>query len=287
MIKNRIISTIFLTPIVIGIISMFTIEKLIIFLFILNIFSIFEWNKFIIPLLLWQRILFLIFYFTIIVIIILITVYEPYFLLKHKIKYIFIPITLSWWITASLLILFYPYSTKLWNNSKILKMLFGMFIIIPFFWSILILQQEQHTYNYDHSMNTWKILYVIILIWGLDSSSYIFGKLLGKHKLIPKISPNKTWEGTIGGLTTSYIIHVIFIKYTILYNISHTKLNICFIIIIISAILGDLNMSMFKRVINIKDSGNLIPGHGGILDRIDSLSSAVPIFTCLTLLMNF
>ncbi|MCR3754877.1 MAG: CDP-diglyceride synthetase [Candidatus Westeberhardia cardiocondylae] len=285
--KNRLVSTIILAPITIVVLFMFSLIQLTCFLLLLNILSILEWNKLIIMSKIKKYICFAIFHVIPIILIILITFRTPKKIFYQYIQYVFICITLTWWLGAFFLLLFYPKSAKIWKKSTTLQTLFGNLIIIPLFWSILILQQENYFVLHNNSIGTWKTLYVIILTWGLDSSYYLIGKTLGKHKMSKTISPKKTWEGLIGGIIISSIIHLIFQKYTILYYISHTTLNICFIIIVLATILGDLTESMFKRVANIKDTGKLIPGHGGILDRIDSLSAALPIFTCIALLIKF
>jgi len=123
------------------------------------------------------------------------------------------------------------------------------------------------------------ILSVFILIWVNDTFAYLIGKSFGKHKLLERISPKKTIEGFLGGaaftLVTSYLL-------TYLYTENNTTtINSTFwivqaLIIIIFATLGDLVESKFKRSANVKDSGNIMPGHGGILDRLDSVIFVAP-----------
>ncbi|SAJ28290.1 CDP-diglyceride synthase [Enterobacter cloacae] len=124
----------------------------------------------------------------------------------------------------------------------------------------------------------------MILVWGADSGAYMFGKLFGKHKLAPKVSPGKTWQGFIGGLFTAAIISWGYGVWANL-EVAPSTLLVCSIFAALASVLGDLTESMFKREAGIKDSGHLIPGHGGILDRIDSLTAAVPVFACLLLLV--
>jgi len=143
---------------------------------------------------------------------------------------------------------------------------------------------RQYHYDTDHFAGAWWLLFVLLLVWGADSGAYMFGKMFGKHKLAPKVSPGKTWEGFLGGLVTSALIAVLFATLAPL-TVSTGTLVICAIIATLASVLGDLTESMFKREAGIKDSGNLIPGHGGILDRIDSLTAAVPVFACLLLLV--
>ncbi|AML57270.1 Phosphatidate cytidylyltransferase [Serratia rubidaea] len=190
--------------------------------------------------------------------------------------------SLGWWLAALLLVLFYPGSAGLWRNSRPLRLVFGILTIVPFFWGMLALRQ--FGYEQNHFTGAWWLLYVMLLVWGADSGAYVFGKLFGKHKLAPKVSPGKTWEGLIGGLVTSALISWLFGRYAPL-NVVPATLLVCSVTAALASVLGDLTESMFKREAGIKDSGHLIPGHGGILDRIDSLTAAVPVFACLMLLV--
>lgn len=189
---------------------------------------------------------------------------------------------MAWWCAALFLVLFYPKSAAFWRHSKVLRLLFGVLTIVPFFWGMVALRQ--HHYDTDPFFGAWWLLYVMLLVWGADSGAYMFGKLFGKRKLAPKVSPGKTWEGLIGGLATSAIISLIFSEYAPL-GVAPVTLLICSVIAALASVLGDLTESMFKREAGIKDSSHLIPGHGGVLDRIDSLTAAVPVFSCLMLLV--
>lgn len=191
-------------------------------------------------------------------------------------------LSLFWWVAALLLVLFYPASATFWRNSKVLRLAFGLMTIVPFFWGMVALRGWH--YDVNHYYGAIWLLYVMILVWGADSGAYMFGKLFGKHKLAPKVSPGKTWQGFIGGLFTAAVISWI---YGVVVNleVAPSTLLICSVVAALASVLGDLTESMFKREAGIKDSGNLIPGHGGILDRIDSLTAAVPVFACLMLLV--
>lgn len=126
------------------------------------------------------------------------------------------------------------------------------------------------------------IMGFFILLWSSDTGAYLAGKYFGKNKLFERISPKKTWEGSIGGgvlaLVAAYIISLFF---------NHLLLSDWLILALITVIfggLGDLVESMHKRNLNVKDSGKLLPGHGGILDRFDGLFMAIPfIYTYLLL----
>lgn len=119
------------------------------------------------------------------------------------------------------------------------------------------------------------LLAVFISIWVNDTGAYCTGMLLGKHKLFERISPKKTWEGFFGGalfvLLSGYVFSIYIKELTLLQWFIYSE------IIVIFGTLGDLSESLLKRTLGVKDSGNVIPGHGGILDRFDSLMLAVPI----------
>lgn len=132
------------------------------------------------------------------------------------------------------------------------------------------------TYNYELLFGFFFIL------WTCDSGAYLVGSAMGKHKLFPRISPGKTWEGSIGGAIISYgVAYLISGWYT---SIDRMDWMVIATILIVVGTLGDLVESLFKRSINVKDSGNILPGHGGILDRFDSLIMSAPfVFTYLYL----
>jgi phosphatidate cytidylyltransferase len=112
------------------------------------------------------------------------------------------------------------------------------------------------------------------ILWSNDTGAYLVGSAIGKHKLFPRVSPGKTWEGSIGGAILSYVVAFIIAEwYTV---INRFDWMVIATILIIAGSLGDLVESLFKRSIDVKDSGNILPGHGGILDRFDSLILATP-----------
>ena len=125
----------------------------------------------------------------------------------------------------------------------------------------------------------WWLMYLFLLVWGADSGAYFVGRKFGKKKLAPKVSPNKSVEGLYGGIATTVIIMLV-VQYSYL-NLTALQLILFLILSVITvfaSVLGDLFESMIKRRAGIKDSGRVLPGHGGVLDRIDSLLAAAPIF---------
>ncbi|UBH14049.1 phosphatidate cytidylyltransferase [Macrococcus armenti] len=124
------------------------------------------------------------------------------------------------------------------------------------------------------------ILFALLIVWVTDTGAYIFGRLFGKNKLWPEISPNKTIEGFIGGILCSTIIAVIF---SLNYDMPLSMIPLILVTWLFSMFgqLGDLVESALKRHFDVKDSGNLLPGHGGILDRFDSFIFVLPLMNIL------
>ncbi|MDY3547709.1 phosphatidate cytidylyltransferase [Riemerella anatipestifer] len=119
-----------------------------------------------------------------------------------------------------------------------------------------------------------EVFWMFVLIWSSDSFAYVFGRLLGKHKMAPKISPKKTWEGFIGGVLSTMLL-----GFFIEQNYTELRGNWILVGVLVSvfAPMGDLLESQLKRTFGVKDSGNIIPGHGGILDRLDSFMVCAPV----------
>jgi len=134
---------------------------------------------------------------------------------------------------------------------------------------------------------------LMVLVWSSDSWAYVAGKLFGKHKLAPTISPGKTWEGLIGGTILSGLTGYLIVTYLLAPNgglIGSTEFHtftplkgiILGIAVSIFGTMGDLFESSLKRKAGVKDSGNVLPGHGGMLDRFDAFLFAVVVFTIVS-----
>ena len=184
-----------------------------------------------------------------------------------------------WWIIASTMAITYPKTTNLWQGSKVLRHVFGFLTLIPFLWSVIILRASDISVDPYHGAKL--VLYVCFLVWAADSGAYFAGKSMGKRKMAPHVSPNKTIEGLIGGIIAALIVGWLFAGWFDIQFTSPVHMVIITLITVVISVLGDLLESMFKRVSGIKDSSNIIPGHGGILDRIDSLTAAFPVFALL------
>ena len=124
------------------------------------------------------------------------------------------------------------------------------------------------------------ILFAFLIVWLTDTGAYIFGRLMGKHKLWPVISPNKTIEGFIGGIICSLLVPLI-MQFFVNFHLNIWLLLIVTVILSMFGQLGDLVESGFKRHFGVKDSGRILPGHGGILDRFDSFMFVLPLLNIL------
>tara|TARA_B100001564_G_scaffold343403_1_gene339931 strand:+ start:2353 stop:2892 length:540 start_codon:yes stop_codon:yes gene_type:complete len=154
----------------------------------------------------------------------------------------------------------------------------GLFILLPF--SLLLINMYPYsntlTSNSNLVDNKHYFLFLILLISSIDIFAYISGKLFGRNKIISDISPNKTLEGYIGSYLFTFVFFIIFFNVN---QIFWTYLDLVYLsIIVLAAFFGDLFMSFVKRTYDIKDTGSILPGHGGILDRLDSYFPSLPIF---------
>ena len=158
-----------------------------------------------------------------------------------------------------------------------------LYILFPFY--MLYKLGTFKNYEITDSFNNEILFGFFIIIWTYDTGAYLSGRFLGKHKLFERISPKKTWEGFIGGIILAIVSAVVISKYFT----SYEMFDWIFIAVIatVTATFGDLTESMLKRSAEIKDSGTILPGHGGILDRFDSVLFAAPaVFTYLFLISH-
>jgi len=121
----------------------------------------------------------------------------------------------------------------------------------------------------------WWLLFAILITWANDSAAYFVGVTLGKHKLWPRLSPKKSWEGTIGGWVGAALAAV-FLIYILPITMPPLYAALVGAVAGVLALAGDLSISMLKRQVGVKDSGKLFPGHGGMLDRLDSILFVIP-----------
>lgn len=171
--------------------------------------------------------------------------------------------SLVWWVCAFVLVLRYPIPIR-----RDLGAICGVLVIIPA-WVALVTLLETGDDGPKY------VLLVLSVVWAADIGAYFVGRRFGRTKLAPIVSPGKTWEGVIGGMFAAACAGIAgawWLGLSMAYFVP-VALSIAAI-----SVVGDLTVSMFKRNARLKDSGNLFPGHGGVLDRVDSVTAAAPLF---------
>ena len=182
----------------------------------------------------------------------------------------------GWWVLSALLTGVYPKLNNHWAKSTVVRALFGYLTLLPTWVAFVALRTND--YIQSPLLGAQLIMFLFLMVWSADIGAYFVGKSIGKHKLLPKVSPGKTIEGALGGTITACIFMAT--AGVILGWHQQQLLTVLAVtaVITIISVLGDLSESMFKRQAGIKDSGSILPGHGGILDRIDSLTATAPIY---------
>lgn len=190
-----------------------------------------------------------------------------------------------WWALAFALVRHYPRGTSLWNARRIRAVL-GLLVLVPMWVGFMHLKVEEAPYN------ALLIIYVMLIVWGADIGAYFAGRKWGTTKLAPNVSPGKSWAGFWGGFATTVVLAIAacFLIHEFIRPLDLMGVVKIFAITAVTAVisvLGDLVESMMKRHRGIKDSSSLLPGHGGVLDRIDSMAAAVPVFAFMMIMMNW
>ncbi|MEO6687959.1 MAG: phosphatidate cytidylyltransferase [Dokdonella sp.] len=186
---------------------------------------------------------------------------------------------LAWWLLALLWMRHFSYAAAPTRENATLKLVAGQFAVLP---AWLALMKIHGGAEHGHA---WA-LFALILIWAADTAAYFAGKRFGTTKLAPQISPNKTTAGVWGALVGAGCVAVIG---GLLFGLSGgalIALAALALLTVLASILGDLVESLLKRQANVKDSGTLFPGHGGLLDRFDSLLAAMPVFAAGKVLLD-
>ncbi|MBR7887344.1 phosphatidate cytidylyltransferase [Marinomonas sp. A79] len=165
------------------------------------------------------------------------------------------------------------YPAQLSWQPVISRLLFGI-LVLTTTWSALVVLKQSDEFV------VW-VLLLMGLIWGADSGAYFAGRAFGKRKLAPAVSPGKSWEGVFGGVLLTQVGVMIFAVSSDYAFSGWLVLALIALVTSFVSVLGDLTESLFKRHEKLKDSSHLIPGHGGVMDRVDSLTAAAPIYVLL------
>lgn len=194
-------------------------------------------------------------------------------------------IGVAWWVLSAFLMFSYPNSNSFWSKHRSVRGLFGWLTLVPTWVAFMVIRSND--YQADSYHGAQLLMFLFLMVWSADVGAYFVGKAIGKNKLMPNVSPGKTFEGFIGGVVFACLLVAI-----AAYNLdwaSEQIITVLLVTVLITtvSVLGDLNESMFKRQAGVKDSGSILPGHGGILDRIDSLTATAPVFAVCFVLFGW
>jgi phosphatidate cytidylyltransferase len=176
---------------------------------------------------------------------------------------IIVSVSLAWWAVAFLWILRYPR-----RISRPITCACGFLVLVPAWVALFSLIANP-------GKGRWLLLLALAIVWSADVGAYFAGRIWGRVKLAPQVSPGKTWEGVFGGVAFAAVTATLGAALLGLPIMAAAPLGISVAAI---SVVGDLTVSMFKRNVGLKDSGHLFPGHGGVLDRVDSVTAAAPLF---------
>ncbi|HUW98383.1 MAG TPA: phosphatidate cytidylyltransferase [Acidiferrobacter sp.] len=177
----------------------------------------------------------------------------------------------AWWLWALVEVFFFRDQTgPLWRYRAV-RLLCGVPVLIPLWRGCVVLKAQDPGHP-------WLLGWVLVIVWTADSLAYFTGRAYGRHKLAPQVSPGKTLEGAAGGLAGAALVGavgMVLLGFGVRGVLAGTLLGV---VIAAFSVVGDLLESKAKRLAGVKDSGHWLPGHGGVLDRIDALTAAVPLF---------
>lgn len=185
-----------------------------------------------------------------------------------------------WWLIALIFTLSYPRLKVCWNKGSFIRALMGLLTIIPCWLALNVLAKTSE-------LSKHYLVFMLFLIWAADVGAYFAGRRWGKDPLAIRLSPKKTWQGLYGGVALAFFVALLgayLLKIPFHYWAVFLLISLLTVLI---SVVGDLFESMLKRERGIKDSGSILPGHGGVLDRLDSVAAAAPFFVLAMKLTGF
>ncbi len=192
-----------------------------------------------------------------------------YFAYKSQtLSWFFVTLGFFWWFINLVMLFRYKQGTTFYTNNPLMLRLAGFFVIISAWSAAVIL----------HAHSPYLVLFLVLLVAAADSGAYFAGKAFGKNKLVPQISPGKTREGLLGGFIAALVVAFIGASILGLGEGHFSSFIYLSAAVALMSVAGDLFISLMKREAGEKDSGNILPGHGGILDRVDGLIATLPLF---------
>lgn len=187
-------------------------------------------------------------------------------------------IGVAWWLLACLWLRHFAFAAAPTRENMQLKLVAGAFVVLPAWVAALSLHSSPHGH--------WWTFLAMLIVSAADIGAYFSGRFFGKRKLAPTISPGKTWAGVYGAFVAGALVALVG---GWLLGVQHGKLIglvLLSVVTVIASVVGDLIESLMKRHATVKDSGNIFPGHGGLLDRMDSVFAALPVFAAGKLLLG-
>lgn len=168
---------------------------------------------------------------------------------------------IAWWLVALIWIIRFPGAVTRASTG-----IAGLFVLIPAWLALVHLHEQRPSL----------MLFLLLLVVAADIGAYFAGRQFGRHKLAPRVSPGKTWEGVVGGVAGGGVVTLVALYF--FSDLPAGPFVALSFVTVLASVVGDLTESMFKRHAGVKDSGSLLPGHGGVLDRVDSVTAAAPVF---------
>jgi len=194
-------------------------------------------------------------------------------------------LSVLWWLVCFTLVCRYPAGSGAWGAVPV-RALMGVFVLVPAWVGLNHLRTGTLQFG-EVSNSLLAILYIFFVVWVADIGAYFAGRAFGKAKLAPRVSPGKSWAGVWGGLVAVLVLAVAASALASASVFEALLLMLASVVTGFVSVLGDLLESMMKRFRGIKDSSQLLPGHGGIMDRVDSLTAAIPVFALLLTLLGW
>jgi phosphatidate cytidylyltransferase len=182
-----------------------------------------------------------------------------------------------WWLLAMLWLMHYDFASDHDTHARVFKLAAATLSVIPAWCALALIHRDGHGW----------LLVALAIVWAADTGAYFTGRAFGRRKLAPRISPNKTVEGLAGGMLAAVTVALVGAA---LLGTSTAMLPLVALVaflVVLFSVVGDLFESLLKRHVGAKDSGDLIPGHGGLLDRLDSVLAALPVFALGKIWLGF
>jgi phosphatidate cytidylyltransferase len=185
----------------------------------------------------------------------------------------------AWWLLACLWLRHFAFAAAPTRENLALKLLAGAFVIVPTWVALTSIHAHQ-----PHGQ--WWTLLALVIVWASDIGAYFSGRTFGKRKLAPQISPGKTWAGAYGAMAAGVLVALIGSWLLDVRGVPLIAIGLLAAVTVAVSIVGDLIESLMKRHAQVKDSGSIFPGHGGLMDRLDSVFAALPVFAAGLLLLD-